>query len=87
MARIVPEPDRGLRQVVFIADRTQARRAQHQVPAGRGFEAQPASRQDPQKMPAREDQHILRDSAHTGYYAIRAGGHLARRFATRAAIA
>ena len=42
----------GLRYVVFIADRTQARSAQHEVPAGRGFEAQPVSRQNPQKMPA-----------------------------------
>src|SRR4029434_1488284 len=57
MASVVPEPDYRLRQVVFVAQRTHARGAQHEVSTERGIEAEPASGAYSDKMRARQDAH------------------------------
>src|SRR5499425_3559113 len=49
MPSIVPQPDYWLRQVVFVAQRTQARGAQHEISTERGIEPEPASGEYSQK--------------------------------------
>src|SRR5215470_16220558 len=51
---IVPQPDRRLGQVVLVTQRAKARGTQHEVPAGRRFEAEPAGSEHPQEMTARK---------------------------------
>src|SRR3989454_8007815 len=87
MASVVPEPNYWLRQVVFIAQRTHARRAEHEVSTERGIEAEPASSKYTEKMRARKDQHITLDSAHAFHHAVCPRAHLVRRFPSGAAIA
>src|SRR2546426_3457245 len=87
MASVVPEPDYRLRQVVFVAQRTHARRAEHEVSTERGIEAEPASSKYSEKMRARKDQHITLDSAHAFHHAVCPRANLVRRFPSGAAIA
>jgi hypothetical protein len=65
----------------------QARGAEHEVSAGRRLETQPTRREHPQKVPAREDQHIPRSRAYSAYHSVGSGGNLFRSFTARAAIA
>src|SRR5437867_502177 len=85
MASVVPEPDYRLRQVVFVAQRTHARRAEHEVSTERGIEAEPASSKYSEKMRARKDQHITLDSAHAFHHAVCPRANLVRRFSSGAA--
>src|SRR5436309_3768822 len=87
MASVVPEPDYRLRQLVFVAQRTHARRAEHEVSTERGIEAEPASSKYSEKMRARKDQHITLDSAHAFHHAVCPRANLVRRFSSGAAIA
>src|SRR5437870_656727 len=87
MASVVPEPNYWLRQVVFVAQRTHARRAEHEVSTERGIEAEPASSKYSEKMRARKDQHITLDSAHAFHHAVCPRADLVRRFSSGAAIA
>src|SRR5437773_3513346 len=86
MASVVPEPDYWLRQVVFVAQRTHARRAEHEVSTERGIEAEPASSKYSEKMRARKDQHITLDSAGAFHHTICSRANLFWRFPSGAAI-
>src|SRR4029453_16470752 len=71
MASVVPQPDYRLRQVVFVAQRTHARGAQHEVFTERGIEAEPTSGEYSEKMRAGKNQHVTCDRAHTFHRAVR----------------
>ena len=64
MPSVVPQPDDWLREVVFVAQRTQARGTQQEVSAECGIEPEPARGEYSQEMPAGEKQHITLDRAH-----------------------
>src|SRR5262245_30887099 len=87
MPSVVPQPDDRLRQVVFVAQRTQARGAQQEVSTERDIESEPTSSEYAQEMPAGEQQHVTFDRAHAFDRAIRSCADLGRRFAFGAAIA
>ena len=50
MAIVVPESDNGLGKVVFVAQNTQARRAQQQISPPGWFEPEPAGGQHPKEV-------------------------------------
>src|SRR5437870_9673353 len=87
MASVVPQPDYWLRQVVFVAQRTQARCAQQEVSTERGIEPEPTSGEYSQEMRAGKNQHVAFDSAHPFHNSVCAHSNFVRRFPTRAAIA
>src|SRR4029453_9782397 len=59
MTRVVPQPDHRLGQVImFIGQRTQARRAQQEVSTARRLDPEPASTERAQKMAAGKKQHV-----------------------------
>src|SRR4029434_1220802 len=78
MTSVVPQPDYRLRHVVFVAQRAQARRAQHEVSTERGIEAEPTSGEYSQEMPARKKQHVTSYCAGTFSNNICRGGSPAR---------
>src|SRR6266545_3437125 len=86
MASVVPEPDYRLRQVVFVAQRTHARRALHEVSTERGIEAEPTSGEYSEKMRARKKQHVTSDRAGTFHHTICPRADLVRRLPSGAAI-
>jgi hypothetical protein len=47
---VVPEADRRLREVILVAERTQARRTEHETLAVDRFDFDPACGEYPQKM-------------------------------------
>ena len=61
---IVPQPNHRFGAVMFIAQGTQARRAQQEILAGPRFEPEPAGGEHPQEMPARKQQHVPLDRAY-----------------------
>jgi hypothetical protein len=64
MTSLVPQPDyRFGRVIMFIGQRTQARRAQQKVSTARRFEPEPASAEHAQKVAAGKKQHVCPDSA------------------------
>ena len=71
---------------MFIAQRTQARRAQQEEPAGRRFQPQPAGGENPQEMAAREEQYVPGDRSRTAEDAVGPCAHLVGRFTSRAAV-
>src|SRR5438309_5069617 len=87
MARVVPQPDYRLRQVVFVTQRTQARGAQQEVPTECGIEHEPARGEYSQEMPAGEKQHVTFDTAHAFHRAVCPRANLVRRFPSWASIA
>src|SRR2546422_303805 len=87
MACIVPQPDRRLGQAVFVSQYTYACRGQHEKSSGSGFEPKPAGREHAQKMPARKNQHIAFDLAHTAHSVIGPAANLIWQFSAGAAIA
>src|SRR5215470_13439981 len=87
MASVVPQPNDWLREGVFVAQRTETRRAQQEVSTHRGIESEPTSGEDSQKMPAGEQQHVPCDGARALQRAIGSRANLVRRFPARAAIA
>jgi hypothetical protein len=59
MASVVPESDHWPGELVFVAQGTEARCAQHEISAiRRRFEPKPARRQYTHEMPACENQHV-----------------------------
>src|SRR5712692_6640907 len=68
MPSIVPQPDDWLREVVFVAQRTQTRGAQHEVSSDHGIESEPPRGQYAQEMPAGEQQHVACDGAHAFHH-------------------
>src|SRR5512139_3198096 len=87
MPIVVPQPDDGLGQVVFVTQCTQARGGQHEVFPEGGLEAEPAPCEYPQKMCAGEKQHVTCDGAHALYDPVCPRVNLVRRFPSGAAIA
>src|SRR5713226_5459514 len=86
MASVVPQPDYWLRDVVFVAQRTQARGAEQEVSTERGIEPEPASGEYSQEMAAGKNQHVTFDRAHAFHRAVCPRANLVRRFSSRAAI-
>ena len=72
---------------MFIAQRTQARRTQQEVFAGGRFEPEPAGGEHPQEMPARKQQGVALNRAHSTHHAVGPGTDLVRGFASGAAVA
>src|SRR5271166_4650434 len=87
MTVIVPKPDRRLGQFVLVAQRAQARSAQQKVPSSRRVETEPTSGEHPQEMPARKNQHVAFDCAHSAHDAIGPRANLARGLSSWAAVA
>src|SRR2546427_5712576 len=58
MASVVPQPDYWLSQVVFVAQRAQARWTQQEVSPDHDIEPEPTSGEYSQEMPARKKQHM-----------------------------
>src|SRR6266850_6365750 len=86
MTSVVPQPNYWLRQVVFIAQRTQARRAEQEVSTECGIEPQPARGEYSQEMPAGEKQHVTFDRAGAFQHTICPRTDLVRRLPSGAAI-
>src|SRR5439155_1372046 len=63
VAAIVPQPDRGFRQVVFIAQGAQARSTQQEQSAAHWLESEPTRGKHSQKVSARENQNLPLDHA------------------------
>src|SRR5271156_6815022 len=85
MTAIVPKLDCGLGQFMLIAQRAEARRAQQEVPATSRVEAEPAGREHPQEMPARKNQHVAFDRAHSAHDAVGPRSDPGRRLSSGAA--
>ena len=73
--------------VVFVTQCAETRRAENKVAPRRHVEAEPPRSENPQKMPARKQQHIAPDGAQPCDDAIGPRAHLVRRFASRATVA
>src|SRR5215831_12866070 len=88
MMCVIPQSDHRPGQLVLIAHRTEACCAEHE-PFGvdSHFKPNPARRQYPNEMPAREKYHIPWQRAHAAYYAIGPRGGLGGRFPARATVA
>jgi hypothetical protein len=52
--RVIPQPDNWFRLIVFVPKCAQACSIEGEESSGRRIEAQPACRQNPEKMPARK---------------------------------
>src|SRR5215472_4500727 len=87
MIGVVPEPDRRVRDAVFIAECASARRTQHERFAMNWLHADPSCSQHSEKMPAGKNQIILRYGAQAAHYAISARCNLLWRFAAGTAVA
>jgi hypothetical protein len=87
MASVVPQPDYWFSQIVFVAQRTHARGAQHEESPERGIEPEPTSGKHSQEMRAGEKQYVGFDLAHTFHNSVCAHTNVVRRFASRATIA
>src|SRR6516164_1398629 len=86
MTVIVPKSDRRLGQFVLVPQSAEARSAQQEVPATRRVETEPASGEYPQEMPARKNQHVAFDCAHSAHNAVGPRANLARRLSSWAAV-
>jgi len=72
MAVVVPQPDHRPGQTVLGAHGAEARRRQHEFPAGRPVSRpDPAGRQHLQKVAAREDEDVTADGRNAGDDAVR----------------
>src|SRR5947199_5426686 len=88
MMSVVPQPDYRPRNVVFISDRAQARRAQKEGHTmHRWFESDPAGGQHPNEVPTREEQYIPSNHSDAAQHIFGSCSYLGRRFASRAAVA
>src|SRR5229473_125231 len=87
MMRVIPKLDDRLRQIVLVAKRAQARSAQQEISTSRRFQPQPACGQYPKKVPARKNQNVAFDRAHTINHAISPRSNLGGRFTSGTAVA
>src|SRR5262249_30666588 len=88
VARLVPQPDHRARRLVLVAERAQARRAEHEEPAvDARFEPEPTRRQHPDEVAAREQQDVPPDRAHAPDHRVGPRADLPGRLASRAAVA
>jgi len=84
---VVPQTDRRFRQVVFVAQDAQRRRGEHEEAGLVGRQAQPARRQDPQKVAVTEQEDVPVDGPQSGNHPVGTGTDCRHRFAAGAAIA
>ena len=70
MTCIVRKPDYRLKEVVFVAQRTQACCAQHKVFAVHDIEPEPPCGERSQKVPAGKNQNVTSDRAHMFHYSV-----------------
>ena len=70
MMKVIPKLDHGLRQIVLVAKRAQAGRAQQEISASLRFQPQPSRSQYPQKVPTRKNQNVALDRAHAANHTI-----------------
>src|SRR5262244_2197391 len=87
MTSLVPQPDCRLLKTVFIAQRAQARRTQHERPGVECVDPNPARGQHAEEMPAGKKENVSWQPSQAIHDAIGARGDLLRRFAPRTAIA
>lgn len=81
MTIVVPQPDRWLRQLVFIAQRTQARCAQQKESAGPRLQTEPPGGEHPQEVAAGKSITIMSRAKRppVATYGLEAGNSLAAR--------
>src|SRR5215510_5220575 len=84
---VIPEADHGPGQIMFVAERAQARRVEQKIstPASRS-KRQPASGQNANKVSAGKEQDVSRNAAKTLDHAVRPRTNLFGRFAAWSAI-
>ena len=78
MICVVPQLNYRLGQVVFVAKRAQARRAQQEVLAGGRFQPQPTRGEYSQYVSARENQHVAMNLADSLHHSVSACSDLLR---------
>src|SRR6267143_673002 len=87
MMSFVPQSDHRMVTAVFIAQRAEARRTQHESISARCFNPSPARSQHSEEVPAGEKQNVARRRPHAVQYSVSPRGDLLWRFAARAAVA
>src|SRR2546428_8070043 len=70
-----------------VPHRTEAGRAEREVPACPRFEPKPAGSEHPENVPARKEQDVPPDLAHPTYHPVSPRSDLFGRLATRTAVA
>jgi hypothetical protein len=68
--------DDGMGEVVFVAQRAEAGRAQYKQFAGRRFEAEPADTKHAEEVAAGEKEYVAARGAGSAHDAVGAGGDL-----------
>src|SRR5262245_10302959 len=87
MPSVVPQPEDWLREVVFVAQRTETRGAQHEVSTECGIKSEPTNGEYSQEMPTGEKQDVIFDRANAFHHTICSRANLVGRFPSRTAIA
>src|SRR6202012_6205193 len=87
MLRIIPQPDRRLREVVFVSKHAEAGRLQDEGGAAPRIKSKPACRQHTQEMPARKDQYVFVDRPNASHDTVRSCADLVRSFTAGTAVA
>src|SRR5262249_55169695 len=85
---LVPQSNHRVRRVVLVAERAQARGAQHEESAVNArLDAEPPGRQYADEMTAREQQHVSPNGAYALHHPVRPRADLPGRLASAAAAA
>src|SRR5262249_33114123 len=84
---LVPETDHRVEMVMLVPHRTEAGRAQEEIPARRRLEPEPARGEHSEEVSAREEKHVALDGPHPPDHAVGSRPDLIRRLASRAAVA
>ena len=87
MTSVVPESDHRPREIILIAQGTQARRTKHEISTvDCWLDSKPPGRQYPNEMPARKNQHITHNCPDPANDSIRPGTDLLWRLPSRATV-
>src|SRR5262249_30933325 len=70
LRRLVPQADDRLRPVMFVPHRTEAGRAEHEIPARSRRQPEPARGEHSKKVPARKEQAVPIDGPHSLYHTV-----------------
>src|SRR2546422_1884086 len=84
---VVPQADRRFRQVVLVAQDAQRRRGEHEEAGLVSRQAQPARRQDPQKVAVTEQEDVPVDGPPSGNHPVGTGADRRHRLAAGTAVA
>src|SRR5215471_16622511 len=87
MPCVVPQSNHGTGACVLVAELAQARCPQEEASSRPGREAEPARRQDPEEMSAREEQDVAVDGTHSVYHAVGPHCYRVRRLTVGTAVA